>query len=103
MKRRTIALALTLASTFASSGVHAQTADASSAVRAEAGERFDRGLRLFNGGDSAVEATDALDRVLANPGSLSAERRAVAQRTRNEQASRVVEIAIESSVDGAIG
>jgi len=134
MKRRTIALALTLASTFASSGVHAQTADASSAVRAEAGERFDRGLRLFNGGDSAgalaefkrayelvpnvlvlyniglvyaqmgraVEATDALDRVLANPGSLSAERRAVAQRTRNEQASRVVEIAIESSVDGAI-
>jgi hypothetical protein len=135
MNQRTtaLALALALALSAAASAAHAQTAEASSAVRAEAGERFDRGLRLFNGGDTAgalaefsrayelvpnvlvlyniglvyaqmgraVEATDALDRVLASPGTLSAERRAVAQRTRNEQASRVVEIAVESTVDGA--
>jgi hypothetical protein len=133
MKRRTIALALALAVNVSPSAARAQATASSSAERAEAGERFDRGLRLFNSGDSAgalaefkrayelvpnvlvlynmglvyaqmgraVEATDALDRVLASPGSLSAERRAIAQSTRSEQAARVVEIAIESSVDGA--
>ncbi|MGD0053700.1 MAG: hypothetical protein ABSD03_17985, partial [Vulcanimicrobiaceae bacterium] len=103
------------------------------AVRAEAGERFDRGLRLFNGGDNAgalvefrrayelvpnvtvlyniglvysqmsraVEATDALNQVLAAPGQLSSERLAIARRTRDDQAARIAEIAVAANVEGA--
>jgi hypothetical protein len=101
--------------------------------RTEAAERFDRGLRLFNGGDSAgalaefrrayqiipnvlvlynmglvyaqmgraVEATEALDRVLASPGSLTSERLTIARRTRDEQAARIAEITVVVSVEGA--
>jgi hypothetical protein len=50
----------------------------------------------------AVEATEVLDRVLAAPpGSLSPERLALARRRRDEQAARVAEVALTSSVDGA--
>jgi hypothetical protein len=135
MNRRAIALAsaLCLASPLATGRAHAQAPASTDAVRAEAGERFDRGLKLFNAGDNAgalvefrrayelvenvvvlyniglvyaqmgraVEATDALDRVLARPGSLSPERLALARKTRDEQASRIVEIAVKANVDGA--
>lgn len=105
----------------------------SEAARAEARERFDRGLRLFNAGDNAgalvefrraydlvqnpvvlyniglvyaqmgraVEATDALDRILAAPGSLSPERMVLARKTRDEQAARIAQIAVDANVDGA--
>ncbi|HXX66716.1 MAG TPA: PEGA domain-containing protein [Polyangiaceae bacterium] len=105
----------------------------SDATRAEARERFDRGLRLFNAGDNAgalvefrrayelvqnpialyniglvygqmgraVEATDALDQVLASPGSLSPERLALARKTRDEQAARIAQVAVDANVDGA--
>jgi len=49
----------------------------------------------------AVEATEALDRVLANPGSLSQERLTLARHTRDEQGARVAEVTVVSSVDGA--
>jgi hypothetical protein len=100
----------------------------------EAGERFDRGLALFNEGDNAgalaefkrayalvpnvvvlfdigltyaqmgraVEATDALDQVLAAPGSLSAERLARAKSTRDLQAARIAEVTVEANADGAV-
>jgi hypothetical protein len=103
------------------------------AARAEARERFDRGLRLFNAGDSAgalvefrrayelvvnvvvlyniglvyaqmgraVDATDALNQVLSSPVGLSPERRALAEKTRNDQAARIAEIAIQANVAGA--
>lgn len=103
------------------------------AARAEARERFDRGLRLFNTGDNAgalvefrraydlgqnpivlyniglvygqmgraVEATDALDQVLASPGTLSPERLALARKTRDEQAARIAQVAVDANVDGA--
>lgn len=48
-----------------------------------------------------VEAAEALDRVLANPGSLSADRIARAKATRKEQAARIAEVVIVCSVDGA--
>src|SRR5437868_3951814 len=106
---------------------------AGTAARAEARERFDRGLRLFNAGDNAgalvefkrayelvhnpvvlyniglvyaqmgraVEATDALDAVLASPGPLTPERMALARKTRDEQASRIAEVALDANVAGA--
>jgi hypothetical protein len=50
----------------------------------------------------AVEATDRLDAVLAEPaGRLSAERLAIARRTRDEQAARIAELTVTTSVDGA--
>jgi hypothetical protein len=134
MKRRTMVVAaLGLALNVVPATARAQAADAGAAARTEAGERFDRGLRLFNAGDSAgalaefrrayelvpnvlvlyniglvyaqmgraVEATDALDKVVATPGNLSAERRAIAERTRAEQAARVVSIALDATVEGA--
>jgi hypothetical protein len=133
MKRR-FALALAvLCAVPRASYAQDRTSPPSDAARAEAAERFDRGLRLFNGGDSAgalaefrrayglipnslvlyniglvyaqmgraVEAADALERVLANPAALSAERIAVARRTHDEQAARIAEIAIATNVDGA--
>jgi hypothetical protein len=51
---------------------------------------------------NAVEATDKLDAVLAEPaGKLSPERLAIARRTRDEQAARIAELAVTTSVDGA--
>jgi hypothetical protein len=106
---------------------------ATDAARAEARDRFDRGLRLFNTGDNAgalvefrrafelvenvlvlyniglvyaqmgraVEAADALERVLANPGSLSPERIAFARKIRDEQKARVAEVSVEANVEAA--
>jgi hypothetical protein len=48
-----------------------------------------------------VEAVDTVDRVLAAPGTLSAERIARAKEMRAEQAARIAEIAVEATVDGA--
>ncbi len=64
-------------------------------------------LVLFNVGlvyaqmGSAVEATDALDQVLADPGRMSPERLAIARRTRDEQAARIAEINVSTNVDGS--
>jgi PEGA domain len=49
----------------------------------------------------AVEATDALDRVLAAPGSLSPERVALARQRRDEQAARVASVEIVANIDNA--
>src|SRR5580692_11515271 len=135
MTRRALALVTAVAlSTLGASRVsQAQQPAPSATERAEAAERFDRGLRLFNAGDSsgalaefkrayelipnllvlyniglvyaqmgrAAEATEALDQVLASPGSLSAERLAIAKRTHDEQAARVADITVTTSVAGA--
>ncbi len=137
MTRCALALVPTVALTLALCGIpraaSAQAPAASDAGRTEAAERFDRGLRLFNGGDSAgalaefrrayqiipnalvlynmglvyaqmgraVEATEALDRVLSSPGSLTAERLVIAKKTRDDQAARVAEITVAVSVAGA--
>ena len=135
MKRRAFAFAVTVACSLAPGASLAQAPPPSprGADRQEAAERFDRGLRLFNAGDSAgalaelrrayelipnvlvlydiglvyaqmgraVEATEALDRALASPGALSAERLATARRTRDEQSTRVAEVAVAASVEGA--
>jgi hypothetical protein len=136
MNRPAFALAITLglALVGATDGVaFAQPGASTRDARAEARDRFDRGLRLFNAGDNAgalvefrrayelvaneivlyniglvyaqmgraVDATDALDRVLASPGSLSSERLALAKRTRDEQAARVAEVAVDANVEGA--
>jgi hypothetical protein len=111
----------------------AQSTTTGDAARAEARERFERGLRLFNAGDNAaalvefrrayelienavvlyniglvyaqmgrpVEATGALDKVLANPGALSAERLALARKTRDEQAMHVAEVVLDTNVERA--
>jgi hypothetical protein len=111
----------------------AQPSAPGEAARAEARERFDRGLRLFNAGDNAgalvefrraydlvpnavvlyniglvyaqtgraVEATDALDRVLASPGQLSPDRLAIARQTRDDQAARIASVVVTANVDGA--
>ena len=135
MNRRTIAtvLALGIIATSPRTG-HAQSRTApTEAARSEARDRFDRGLRFFNGGDNAgalvefrrayelvenaavlyniglvyaqmgraVEATDALNQVLANPGSLPADRLTLARKTRDEQASRIAEVTLEANVAGA--
>jgi hypothetical protein len=103
------------------------------AQRAEAAERFDRGLRLFNGGATAgalaefkrayalipnvlvlyniglvyaqmgrsVEATAALEGVLAAPGGLSPERIATAKLRLDEQAARTAEVTVTANVEGA--
>ncbi len=127
------ALAFAMAATLPRAG-HAQPRAApTEAARSEARDRFDRGLRLFNGGDNAgalvefrrayelvenstvlynigivyaqigraVEATDALNQVLANPGALSPDRLGLARKTRDEQASRIAEVTLEANVAGA--
>ncbi len=112
----------------------ARAAPTGDATRAEAAERFDRGLRLFNEGDNPgalaefrrayeiaphvlvlfnigltyaamnrpVEAADALDRVLASPGSLAPERVGHARLTRDEQARRVGLLQVVTSVPAVI-
>jgi hypothetical protein len=113
----------------------ASPADAPAPAEAqkEAAQRFDRGLRLFNDGDStgalaefrrayeiapnvvvlynlglvyaqsgrAVEATDTLDKVLADPAGLPPDRVALAHKTRDEQAARIAELTVHVGVDGA--
>jgi hypothetical protein len=136
MNRRVLALAWALnlvANPALLPSASAQVSTPSDAARAEARERFDRGLRLFNSGDNsgalaefrraydlvantvvlyniglvyaqtgrAVEATDALDRVLSRPGELSAERLAIARRTRDEQAARIANVAVAANDAGA--
>lgn len=108
-------------------------AQVSDAARAEARERFDRGLRLFNLGDNSgalaefqrayelvphpmvlfnlglvyaadrnpVASVEALDKLLANPGSVSADIRTRAQTVRNEQAALIGEILVTVNVDRA--
>ncbi len=51
--------------------------------------------------DRPVEATDALDQVLADPRGLNPERVTMARQTRAEQAARTAEITVTASVDGA--
>jgi hypothetical protein len=133
MKRPALALALVLSVNAAPHPALAQPAHSAEADRAEARERFDRGLRLFNAGENAgalaefkraydlipnvlvlynmglvyaqmgrpVEATDALGRVLANPGTLSPERLATARHTLDDQAPRIAEVSVDAGVDGA--
>ncbi len=136
MNRRVLALAWALTFVLSQAllpSARGQAPTPSDVARAEARERFDRGLRLFNGGDNAgalvefkraydlvantlvlyniglvyaqtgraVEATDALDRVLSRPGELSAERLAIARRTRDEQAARIASVAVAANVEGA--
>jgi hypothetical protein len=113
---------------------YAQVPQPSEQARAEARDRFDRGLRLFNDGDNAgalaefkraheitgnlvtlynmglvyaklgraVEATDALDRVLAQPDSVPPESLQYARVTRNAQAAQVAQVAIDVSVEGSL-
>ena len=103
------------------------------AQRAEAAERFDRGLRLFNGGDTAgalaefkrayalipnvlvlyniglvcaqmgrpIEATAALEEVVAAPAGLSPERIATAKLRLDEQLAHTAEVTVTANVDGA--
>src|SRR5258708_27144186 len=105
------------AASLAPHAASAQSGDTAPEARTEAAERFDRGLRLFNRGDTAsalaefrrayalipnvlvlyniglvyaqmgrpVEASDALEQVLASPGALSPERLATARRSHDEQ------------------
>ncbi|MEZ4219515.1 MAG: PEGA domain-containing protein [Polyangiaceae bacterium] len=49
----------------------------------------------------AVEATDAYDKLLANPGALPAEKLADAKRRRAEQAARVAQLDVKVNVKGA--
>jgi hypothetical protein len=127
--RRALAGALALAALSAPALVAAQ----SDADRKEARERFDRGLRLFNQGDTGgalaefrraheltahplvlynialvhaaagrpVQAVEALDELLANPGGLDAARVEKAKQTRAEQAARIGLIEVKANVDGA--
>ncbi len=133
-RARLLALALVCLVCLAARPAFAQNADsATPAPRTEAAERFDRGLRLFNRGDTAgalaefkrayalipnvlvlyniglvyaqmgrpVEASDALDHVLADPSALSPERLATARRTRDEQAAQTAEVNVTANVEGA--
>lgn len=102
-------------------------------AKAEARERYDRGMRLFNDGDNAaaiaewkrvyelvpnpvvlyniglgyaamgrpVLAVEALTRLIAAPGALSAERLERAKATRDEQSARIAAIAVVANVEGA--
>ena len=134
MKRALLlALVAACAAGLAPRTASAQSDTATEAQRTEAAERFDRGLRLFNHGDTAgalaefrrayalipnvlvlyniglvyaqmgrpVEASDALEQVLASPGALSPERLATARRTRDEQLAQTAEITVTANVEGA--
>ena len=133
-RARLLALALVCLVCLAARPAFAQNAELGDAGPADRGrERFDRGLRLFNRGDTAgalaefkrayalipnvlvlyniglvyaqmgrpVEASDALDHVLANPSALSPERLATARRTRDEQAAQTAEVNVTANVEGA--
>ena len=124
--RRHGALAALLLLGSASSG-RAQPADA----QAEARQRFDHGLRLFNESDNAGalaefkrvyelspnpvvlnnialtyaamnRPVEALDRLLQNPGSLAPERVERARAARAAQAERIAELDVEVNVPGAV-
>ena len=129
----TVVVPLALVVVLLTPPVTASAANATDA-RAEARERFDRGLRLFDEGDSAgalaefrrahelvpnqlvlfniglvyaalarpVEATDALDGVLRDPGALPAEKLERARRTRDEQAGRIAQLAVATNVPAVI-
>lgn len=134
--RRAVAVLASVATlaTMAPTQAFAQPAPTPSDARAEARDRFDRGLRLFNDGDNAgalaefkraydlipnplvlyniglvyavmgrpVESVDALDRVLADPASLSPDRRERARQTRDEQAQRVAQLVVSTEVPATI-
>lgn len=131
MKTRKI-LALLLATSLALPTAQAQ--QPADPRRAEARERFERGLRAFNGGDNAtalaefrrahelvphaqvlynltlvlaaagrpVEAVEAADRLLQEPGNLSAEQLGRLRSMRGEQAARVGEISVQANVAGGV-
>jgi PEGA domain len=135
MNRGVLALALAteLATFVATHPASAQRTAPADVARAEAHDRFDRGLALFDKGDNAgalvefqrayqlvenvvvlfniglvfarmgraVEATEALDNVLGQPGTLSPERLALARRVRDEQALRIAAVAIAANITGA--
>ncbi|HEV3191706.1 MAG TPA: hypothetical protein VGY54_14450, partial [Polyangiaceae bacterium] len=135
MNRETLAavLAFAIAASLPRAAGAQSRAAPTEAARSEARDRFDRGLRLFNGGDNAgalvefrrayelvenstvlyniglvyaqmgraVEATDALNQLLATPGTLSPDRLSLARKTRDEQASRIAEVTLETNVAGA--
>jgi hypothetical protein len=134
--RRGVALALSLAfpAGALSTPARAQTAQQPADPRAEARERYARGLALFNDGDNAgalaefkraydlvpnpvalyniglvyaamgrpVDAVDTLDQVLKNPGPLPADDVTRAKQARAEQAQRIAELAITTSVPARI-
>jgi len=62
---------------------------------------FNIGL-VFAAMNRPAEATDALNKVLADPGSLSAERGARAKQVRDEQAARVAELTVITNVPATI-
>jgi hypothetical protein len=62
---------------------------------------FNIGL-VYTAQQRPVEAVAALDQVIAAPGTLPAERLAHARRVRDEQASRIAELAITSNVSATI-
>jgi hypothetical protein len=131
---RAVAVLLALVTFHLVPGVRAAMAADDAQARAEARERFDRGLRLFEEGDNGgalaefkrayelvpnplvlfniglvyaalgrpVEATDALDQVLRDPGRLPADRLPLARRTRQEQAARIAQVAVSASVPALI-
>jgi hypothetical protein len=63
---------------------------------------------LFNVGltyaamNRPVEAVDAFDKLLANPGALAADRLAKAKASREEQAARIAELDVTVNVEGAV-
>ncbi len=103
-------------------------------ARKEAASRFERGLDLFDRGNSSaalaefkrayelvpsalvlynialvhaaanspVEALDALDKLIANPGSLSKDGLARATKLRADQALNVAEITVDIALEGAV-
>jgi hypothetical protein len=129
---RSLAAVLTVAGLLASSSARAEATP--EATRAEARERFDRGLRLFEEGDNAgalaefkrahdlvpnrlvlfnigmvyaamnrpVEATETLERVLAESGPLAPDRLELARRTRDEQARRIARLAVSTNIPAII-
>lgn len=133
--RRTLALVLaaSLGSSLLPVAAFAQATPVD-ASRAEARDRFERGLKLFDSGDNAgalaefkrayeltgntrvlynlglvyaamgrpVEATDALDKLLANPTGLPDEMKTRATQTRAEVATRIAQLVVVTNVPAVI-